>query len=155
MLNKDANNVGQVRSSIIQSFISLEYSVEGAIAGEYFIDSSEDILWRFWTEALNQELFSFELKKRIMYTFLREKHPELYKRFPKKALDRLQVIRNIVAHSIEISNGDDYTEMVKSAKMSFYRNGKDYSVSALYTEYCDLYEEVETQIRSLPNAYIV
>lgn len=152
MFDREAKEVDQIRSNIIQSFLSLEHLLNGAIAGEYFIDSTEELLFRFWSEVLDQELFSFELKKRILYAVLKSNYPALYKDFPRRELDRLQTIRNIIAHGLEVHNE---TSGLKASKSTLYRSKGRYEPQVLYAEYWEHHDLVEGKIMGLPNTYMI
>ena len=82
-----------VRSLSFQDIALIELAVNRLIC-LYFIGKNTDK--RFIEELLQHAHFSFELRKRIFKKIYKEKYPE--SKFPWRALEEIQKLRNIVAH---------------------------------------------------------
>lgn len=71
----------------------IEKAMNGLISLYFFNDNANN---KFISELLQEQYFSFELRKRIFKRIFEKKYPE--SKFPWSSLNEMQRIRNIVAH---------------------------------------------------------
>lgn len=145
-MSKAAKDIQFGLGGIISSFATLEAKIQEFIAAEY-IDNADSQL-RFYEEVLEQDFFSFELKKRIFRTALKSRYSDRYKSFPFKELNRMQIIRNIAAHGlIEANTPNDIFDI---NKLYFRHGGKQMQAVDLINEFSNLKKIVFKAIFALP-----
>lgn len=100
----------------------------------------------FTEDVLENEFFSFELKKRIFYKLLGKHFPEYYASFPRTKFTRLQTIRNVVAHGAIVTSPDHPGE-----KLACLRHGaKNHSIQEILEEFDNINDEIRRIFETLP-----
>ncbi len=144
---KEVSEVQSERGRIISNFAFLEMIISQFIANHY----SSITKTKFIEEVLEDEFFSFELKKRLFRKILKNYFKEIENKFPNKEFSRMQTIRNIIAHGVIQANQDDIKNPKKALNVRFRHGGKDYPARELLNEYFDLKVIVQKAIEGLPN----
>ena len=130
------------RGKVLGEFSFLEHLIASFISVHYFGDT--DTL--FQEETLEDDCFSFEMKRRLLYKLLKKYHPSLYKAFPKKELERLQKLRNRIIHGVLAAR-----PLADGTSLAIWRHqGKDHLIDEAFKDWNDLIKIVHPAITSLP-----
>lgn len=81
------------RSLVFQDMALVEISMNGLISLHFLGNSMDE---DFTSQMLQHPYFSFELRKRIFSTIFKKRYADLI--FPWSDLNRMQELRNIIAH---------------------------------------------------------
>lgn len=150
-MSQAAQTISNARGHVISTFSSIEVAMSTLIAQIYTSTTEQQV--KLLGDVLEHKFFSFELKKAVFYKILGESQSPECKDFPKKKLERMQEIRNIVAHgAIEAITQDDFDDL---KKLTFRHGGENYPAMGLITEYDQLREEVWHKVMMIVNMPMV
>jgi hypothetical protein len=82
---------------VLSQFANIERMIQEYLAYRIY-SSSKDKGDKIYVEILSHKFFSFDFKKVLLFSCLKEQAPSIYAQFPKTALNKAQELRNIVAH---------------------------------------------------------
>lgn len=117
------------RGGLVTSFAAIEAKI-----GQYImlqIADSADAQLTFNAVVLSQPLFSFELKKKILYDLLRKN--DLYSAFPKSQLETMQRVRNIAAHGATVIDDPANSDDINALRID--HGGREYTIDQLEGDY--------------------
>lgn len=133
-MNLKTKNLHFRRAFIFQDIAMVERIMNRLICLNYFKTVTNK---EFTSELLQDQYFSFELRKRIFKLIYEKMYPKL--KFPWKALQEMQRLRNIIAHSLideEILVNNRTGKRVKLLKKPFYSyHTEEREVVSLHKEF--------------------
>lgn len=102
-------------------------------------------------EVFENDFFSFELKKRIFYKVLKERYHAVYESFPRKELEELQELRNLLAHAKIVGEIQKNEKTGKAEIVVFLRHkSKQHSITESQERYKRLVDVVSPVLKNLP-----
>jgi hypothetical protein len=93
-MDSELKNIHFRRALIIQDFAIVEMAMNHLIC-LHFLNKPNDI--KFISDFLENEYFSFQLRKKLFELAFRQRYPSI--EFPWNSLQKIQHLRNIIAHS--------------------------------------------------------
>jgi hypothetical protein len=137
------------RGDVITNFAFIEHCISMFIAGSYFKEDEFEQMNTFRSEILDDKFFSFEFKRQIFIKILKNRFPEVYKNMPLKKIEKMQSLRNIVAHGpLSATGRKDRPNKVYD--ICFRHGGTNHPADKLLEEYEKLRMDVEPAVRNLP-----
>ena len=149
---KQTNQVLAQRGKIISNFAYIENIMNSFIAASYFGESETKQLNLMIEEVFNDKFFSFELRKQVFYKILKNRFRTVYSSFPRAKLERMQEIRNIIAHGLLTARSDIKKPAITG--ISFKHGGKIHLSSEIIQEYESLWKSVKLKLKDLPGITI-
>jgi hypothetical protein len=137
------------RGKVISNFSYLENIISTFISAAYFTLSQGDQMNAMKEEILEDKLFGFEFKRQLLEKILKKRFPDVYKTLPRQKIERMQTIRNIIAHGVltatgEIDKPDSITDI------SFRHGGKNFGAEKMFEEYEEKRATVQPVLEKLP-----
>lgn len=131
-MDTDDKNVHFRRGLLFQDFALVEMAMNRLIC-LYFLKEATNT--KFISELLENECFSFQLRKKMFKIAFNECYPGL--KFPWKSLERIQHLRNISAHSRlnELTHVKENGEINKIKKPFYTHNNEEIQVKILHDEF--------------------
>lgn len=135
----DASKINELKGKITSDFAFIERAISVCIASYYAKD------WALFTEEiLENDFFSFELKKRILGKLLKKHFPEYI--FPWAELARLQQLRNLASHGAITAVPNE-----QGGHTVYLRHqGKNHSITKLKEEFESIKVVVDGAVDTLP-----
>lgn len=139
----DSKYSSLIVGDVIGSMRVIETIIDDFISKQYSDTEEKQLLLKY--HILEQSLFSFELKQRILKKIFKENYSEY--EYPKK-LQRLQELRNFMAHGEILFLNPERLD-IESAKIR--HAGKFYEFSDISVEFAELRDEVIADFAKIPN----
>lgn len=147
--DKKTNEIQNNRGKIISNFAFLETIISLFITNYYFGKTNT----QFIEEVMDDEFFSFELKRRLFTKIIKHHFKEKIDKFPNKEFRRMQEIRNIIAHATitAVTNSNSPGDV---SDICFSHGGTRHTAETLINEYESLRLIVQKAISELPTIHL-
>ncbi len=100
-------------------------------------------------EILEDKLFGFEFKRQLFEKILKKRFPLIYSSLPRQKIERMQTIRNIIAHGVLTATAE-IDEPNSINNISFRHGGNNYGAGKIFKEYEEKRAAVQPALEKLP-----